>query len=123
MNTEINLEYVSLLQDCVMLRDRELRLWPGLTSSVPPIRAVMRSTVVQAETRRETNAAFQSVLFHQSSCAIFNVLGNFNHLFPWLYKLARGLPNLSVHFRCPTDIVVGDFRIFHDHAFIVALFL
>lgn len=80
----------------------------------------MRGTVVQAETGRETNAAFQSILFHESSRAIFNILGDLSHGLPWLDELARGLPNLSVYFCSPTDVVISDFRIPHDHAFIVA---
>jgi hypothetical protein len=104
-----------------MLRDRGPVSWSELTSSVAPIRTVMRGTVVQAETRRETNPAFQPVLFHESSSAIFDVLSDLNHRLPWLDELARGLSNLFVYLCSPTDVVVSDFWIFHGHALVVAL--
>ena len=80
----------------------------------------MGSAVISTETRWETNATFHSVLLHESSGAIFDVFGDLNHGFPWRDEFARGLPNLPVDFCCPTDVVVGDFRIFRGHALIVA---
>ena len=123
MDAEIDLEYVLLFEDCVMLRGHGLAIRSGLTSSVSPIRGVMRSTIVQTEARRETNTTFKSTLLHESPCAILDVLSNLNHRLPWLDELACGLANLPVYLCPPADVIVRDLRIFHGHAFVVALLL
>lgn len=119
MNAEVNLKHILLLEDCMTLRDHRLRLCCRLTDSVACIRTVMCGTVIQAETRRETNATFQPFLLHERPGAIFDVLGNLGHGLPWLDELACGLPNLSMNLRRPSDVVVGDLWIFHGHAFVV----
>jgi hypothetical protein len=123
MDAEIDLENVLLFEDCVMLRGRGLTVRSGLTSSVSPIRGVMRSTVVQTEARWETDTAFKSTLLHESSCAILDVLSNLNHRLPWLDELARGSANLPVYLCPPADAIIRDLRVFHGHAFIVTLLL
>ena len=120
VDTEVNLEYVTLIEDYIMLRDHGPRLLGRVTSSVAPIRTVMRGTVVQTETCRKTNATFQSVLLHEGSCAVLDILGDLNHGLPWLDEFACGLPNLSVDLCRPPDVVVGSLRIFHGHTLIVA---
>ena len=120
MDTEVNLEHVPLLENCIMLRGRGLGLRYGPTDSVATIWTVMRGTVVQAETRWETNATFQSILLHESSCPVFDVLGDLSHGLPWFDELACGLPDLSMNLCSPPDVVVSDFRIFHGYALIVA---
>ena len=120
MDAKVNLEYVLLFEDCIMLRDHGLGLRYRLTDSVSPIWTVMCGTVVQAEARRETNATFQPVLFYESSCAILDVLSNLSHGPPWLDELSCGLPNLLVDLCRPPNVVVGDVRILHGHALIIA---
>ena len=120
MDAKVNFEYVLLFEDCIVLREHVQRLRCRLANSVAPIWAVMSGAVVQAEARRETNATFQSVLLHESSCAILDVFGDLSHGPPRLDELSCGLSNLSVGLCCPSDVIVGDFRIFHGHALIVA---